>query len=111
MFARAETIYQIAGKKIAFKDYKGLLINKACNKSCVALKKIKEVTRIKENYNENEIAVSLGSYICKKKLKSLSVLGQDSFGNMKDFCFFKKDKSFIEMSSLSRYFNKKKESN
>lgn len=94
---------KIAGKHHAFKTTKNLLVNDKCNKECIALNRTLMISKFKVMSTKNQIHVPLGSYVCKNILKGSSILGVDKNKDMKAFCFFKEDKSMIELNSLGDY--------
>ena len=94
---------KIAGKHYAFKTTKNLLVNDKCNKECIALNRTLMISKFKVKSTKNQIHVPLGSYVCKNILKGSSILGVDKNKDMKAFCFFKEDKSMIELNSLGDY--------
>jgi hypothetical protein len=94
---------KISGKHYSFKTTKDLLVNDKCNENCIALDRTLMISNFKVKSTKNQIHVPLGSYVCKEILRGSSIMGVDKNKDMKAFCFFKEDKSMIELNSLSNY--------
>jgi hypothetical protein len=100
--------FKIAGDLVEFQTIDGLLV-KGCDKKCDALNVIKK----HKNINLSKIRKgmkytnSVGSDVCDKVYKADSVLGVAENTDRRAFCFFK-DKSMVEMNSLSAYLVEKK---
>ena len=105
--AQAES-FKIAGEILDFTDKEGLIL-KGCEKNCEALKVIKQHKKIdiKKARAGMEFTNSIGSDVCDKVYKAQSLLGSASNKDRRAFCFFK-DKSMVEMESLSQYLLKNK---
>lgn len=99
-------LYKIAGKTVKFKPYDDVLVNIECKIKCIALSRLKSLKLVSVKVKPTKSSMSLGSYICKKELMGTSVLGIDKNKNMRDFCFFKEDKSLIQINSLTQYSQK-----
>jgi hypothetical protein len=100
--------FKIAGEILDFKEREGLVL-KGCEKSCEALKVIKQHKKIdlKKARVGMDFTNSIGSDVCDKVYKAQSLLGSASNKDRRAFCFFK-DKSMVEMDSLSQYLVKNK---
>lgn len=101
----AKELYKISGKHYSLKKISNVLVNEEC-KECVAVKKVNALTKFKKEIKDRKWDMDLGSYVCKYIFIGKSVLGVDSKKNMKAFCYFDEDKSFIEMSSLTSFSEK-----
>ncbi len=100
--------FKIAGDLVEFKDVEGLLV-KGCEKRCDALIIIKKHKKIDlaSIRKEMRFSNSLGSDVCSKVYKAESLLGVAENTDRRAFCYFK-DKSMVEMNSLSAYLVKNK---
>lgn len=98
----AKELYKISGKHYAIKEVSSVLVNEEC-KDCIAIKRVNALSKFKKKITDRKWDMDLGSYVCKYIFVGKSVLGVDSKKNMKAFCFFDEDKSFIEMNSLATY--------
>lgn len=105
--AYAET-FKIAGSMLEFKTVDGLIV-RGCEKNCEALKVIKKHKKIdlKEARKGQSFINSVGSDVCAKVYKADSLLGVAENTDRRAFCMFK-DKSMVEMNSLSAYLVDKK---
>jgi hypothetical protein len=105
--ARAES-FKIAGEFLDFQEKDGLVL-KGCEKTCEALRVIKKHTKIdlKKARAGMEFTNSVGSDVCDKVYKAQSLLGTSSNKDRRAFCYFK-DKSMVEMDSLTLYLVKNK---
>lgn len=103
----AET-FKIGGNLIDFKNKDGLITN-GCTKSCEALKQIQKHKSINmlEVRKGMTFTNSVGSDVCGKVYKAESLIGVTETGDQRAFCYFK-DKSMVEMNSLSSYLVEKK---
>jgi hypothetical protein len=100
--------FKIAGDLVEFKDQDGLLL-KGCEKKCDALKVIKKHKKIdlQSIRKDMQFSNSVGSDVCFKVYKADSLLGVAENSDRRAFCYFK-DKSMVEMNSLSAYLVKNK---
>lgn len=100
--------FKIAGDMVEFKTVDGLVL-KGCEKSCDALKIIKKHKKIdmKKVREGMQFANSVGSDVCARVYKADSLLGVAENKDRRAFCLFK-DKSMVEMNSLSAYLVDKK---
>lgn len=100
--------FKIAGQMVEFKTKDGL-ITKGCVKSCEALKQIQKHKNINmlEVRNGMKFSNSVGSDVCDKVYKAQALIGVTENGDQRAFCYFK-DKSMVEMNSLSSYLVEKK---
>lgn len=100
--------FKIAGDLVAFTEQNGLIL-KGCEKSCDALKAIKKHQKINLEAirKDMQFSNSVGSDVCFKVYKADSLLGVAENTDRKAFCYFK-DKSMVEMNSLSAYLVKMK---
>ena len=100
--------FKIAGDLIVFKEQDGLLL-KGCEKKCDALKVIKQHKKINLEAIRTgmQFTNSVGSDVCYKVYKAESLLGVAKNTDRSAFCYFK-DKSMVEMNSLSSYLVKNK---
>lgn len=100
--------FKIAGNLISFKESNGLML-KGCDSKCDALKAIKKHPSISlsEARKGMKFSNSVGSDVCARVYKAESLIGIAENGDQRAFCFFK-DKSMVEMNSLSRYLIDKK---
>lgn len=100
--AQAES-FKIAGGLVSFELKEGLLL-KGCEKGCLALKTIQKHKKIDlvSVRKGMTFSNSAGSDVCDKVYKADSLLGVAQNGDRRAFCFFK-DKSMVEMNSLSKY--------
>lgn len=100
--------FKIAGDLVEFKDQDGLLL-KGCEKSCDALKTIKKHQKINllSIRKDMQFSNSVGSDVCNKVYQAEALLGVAENTDRRAFCYFK-DKSMVEMNSLSDYLVKKK---
>lgn len=103
----AET-YKIAGDLLEFKTVDGL-ITLGCEKKCEALKVIKKHKKIdlKAARKGQTFINSVGSDVCNKVYKADALMGVAENTDRRAFCMFK-DKSMVEMNSLSAYLVDKK---
>ena len=97
---------KVSGKHYLFIQNSKLLVNSKCNKDCIALERSLMISKFKIKSKKNQIHVPLGSYVCKNIIKGTSILGIDKNKDMKAFCFFKEDKSMVELNSLGDYAKK-----
>ncbi len=100
--------FKIAGDLVEFKNQEGLLL-KGCEKKCDALNVIKKHKKINlESIRKGmQFSNSAGSDVCFKVYKADSLLGVAENTDRRAFCYFK-DKSMVEMNSLSAYLVKNK---
>jgi len=100
--------YKIAGDLLEFKTVDGL-VTRGCEKGCEALKVIKKHKKIdlKAARKGQPFINSVGSDVCHKVYKADSLLGVAENTDRRAFCMFK-DKSMVEMNSLSAYLVDKK---
>lgn len=100
--------YKIAGDLLEFKTVDGLIVL-GCEKKCEALKVIKKHKKIdlKAARKGMSFTNSVGSDVCNKVYKADSLLGVAENTDRRAFCMFK-DKSMVEMNSLSAYLVDKK---
>lgn len=100
--------FKIAGGLVSFELKDGLLL-KGCDKSCIALETIKKHKKIDLVHVRKGMTFSnsVGSDVCDKVYKADSLLGVAQNGDRRAFCYFK-DKSMVEMNSLSKYLLDKK---
>ncbi len=100
--------FKIAGDLVEFTNKDGLLL-KGCEKNCEALKAIKKHRKINLDAirKEMQFSNSVGSDVCHKVYQAESLLGVAENTDRRAFCYFK-DKSMVEMNSLSAYLVKKK---
>lgn len=105
--AHAES-FKIAGTLVEFKNKDGL-ITRGCVKSCEALKQIQKHKTINmlEVRQGMTFTNSVGSDVCGKVYKAEALIGVTETGDQRAFCYFK-DKSMVEMNSLSSYLIEKK---
>lgn len=100
--------FKIAGDLLEFKTVDGLIV-RGCEKNCEALKVIKKHKKIdlKAARKGQAFTNSVGSDVCNKVYKADSLLGVAENTDRRAFCMFK-DKSMVEMNSLSAYLVDKK---
>lgn len=100
--------FKIAGSLADFSEKDGLLLI-GCEKNCEALKVIQKHKKIdlEEAREGMKTTNSVGSDVCLKVYKADSLLGVAENKDMRAFCLFK-DRSMVEMNSLSEYLVKKK---
>ena len=100
--------FKIAGGTVEFKEVDGLLL-KGCESKCDALTAIKKHKKIDLKSARKGMAFtnSVGSDVCHKVFKADSLLGVAENSDRRAFCMFK-DKSMIEMNSLTSYLVDKK---
>jgi hypothetical protein len=103
----AET-FKIAGSLVELKKVDGLLV-RGCEKKCDALTIIRKhnkisMAKVRKGQTFNN---SIGSDVCDKVYKARSLLGVAENKDQRAFCYFK-DKSMVEMNSLSDYLVDKK---
>lgn len=100
--------YKIAGELHTFKTVDGLIVL-GCEKKCEALKVIKKHKKIdlKAARKGMSFTNSVGSDVCARVYKADSLLGVAENMDRRAFCMFK-DKSMVEMNSLSAYLVDKK---
>lgn len=101
-------VFKIAGSLMEFKTKDGLLL-KGCEKSCEALKTIHRHKKIdlKAARKGMTYTNSVGSDVCARVYKVDAVLGVAQNRDQRAFCLFK-DKSMVEMNSLSSYLLQQK---
>lgn len=100
--------FKIGGTLIEFINKEGL-ITKGCVKSCDALKQIQkhksiDILKVREGM---KFTNSVGSDVCGRVYKAEALIGVTETGDQRAFCYFK-DKSMVEMNSLSSYLIEKK---
>lgn len=100
--------FKIAGDLIEFKEKDGLLL-KGCDKKCDALKVINKHQKINLEAirKDMKFSNSVGSDVCHKVYGAEALLGVAENTDRRAFCYFK-DKSMVEMNSLTAYLVKKK---
>ena len=107
LFAAESFVYKIAGSFYSFTKVNDVIVSGNCSKECVALKKLKSLSKFEVKAKKDEIfAKPLGAYVCDEILKGQSLLGKDSKKNMVAFCYFNEDESMIEMNSLGAHAKK-----
>jgi hypothetical protein len=100
--------FKIAGEYLDFKTVDGLLV-RGCESKCDALDAIRKNKKIdlKKIRKGMPFINSAGSDVCSKVYKAQSLLGVAENSDRRAFCFFK-DKSMVEMNSLTSYLLEKK---
>ena len=100
--------FKIAGQLVEFEDKGGLLLN-GCAKKCDALETIQKHKKIdlKKARVGMTFTNSAGSDVCDKVYKADSLLGVAQNMDRRAFCLFR-DKSMVEMNSLTDYLTAKK---
>jgi len=100
--------FKLAGKDYLFEEHESGLLIQNCKKSCDALKVLK-IQKYKPSslVKGSESVSSYGSDACSLLLGGKSLFGKAMNGDGRDFCLFK-DKSLVEMYSLTKYLEKNK---
>lgn len=94
-WAQAPLVYEIAGSSVAFKAVNGLVINKACQKTCLAYKKGMNAASIKIPSRDLTGGKNPASVRCRKYLDGVVVMGRSQEGHQQSFCLFK-DASYLK---------------
>lgn len=107
-FPLMATTYKIAGNLVVFNNVDGLELA-GCKGSCEALTviRIHKSINLKKARQGMKTYNSVGSDVCDKVYKAQSLLGVAENQDGRAFCLFK-DKSMVEMNSLSFYLINKK---
>lgn len=103
--------FKINGEILSFKKHPSGLLIKNCEKNCEALKVLSlakyDPKKIKKT---SSLASSYGSTACHNLLGGVSLLGMSLENDGRDFCVFK-DKSIVEINSLTIYLKENKVKN
>lgn len=101
--SKVEKSYKIEGKVYRLLEKEAVLVSDNCQKGCEALKKLQLLKKQRKllPLEKEGLAVSKESRACKT-MGGSSIFGVDEKKNMMAFCFFEKDSSFVEYSSLEK---------